>query len=423
MCTFSSTDPQASLDSGLFFKVPDWSYGDFISERASFQKGLDSATGEPGWFYFKLFFRFDTSTGLFGNLLPEEDMTGKKKIITTLSSDNAVNYLETNDSHYINSHMKDRAVALRRFGGMLSFINSRAPWFFESISGLDRAAVTDFNDPMKERYLELGFRQDAVDMRVTTLFDLYRYACYDSINLKEVVPSNLRVFDLVVILFHTPLRYYHTAMHTMRRGDFPYKSLANINPNERMTYKMFTFKGCQFVYDSLGALYPSDMSNESAFALANAKIQISYKRVFQHTFNEWGRFMIGDDGVYWNDPNGSSLRLSAIIDAKENPYYWNPGADIFKALVDASEAKCMYAARQIKPEIAFGNLYLDYTDVDGDYFKMKMHDIKRPLDPMRGEATSNIRNALHDQGLFRNITKTVDKFANAFHKISNGNFF
>ena len=190
-----------------------------------------------------------------------------------------------------------------------------------------------------------------------------------------------------------------------------------------MTYKMFTFKGCQFVYDSLGALYPSDMSNESAFALANAKIQISYKRVFQHTFNEWGRFMIGDDGVYWNDPNGNSLRLSAIVDAKENPYYWNPGADIFKALVDASEAKCMYAARQIKPEIAFGNLYLDYTDVDGDYFKMKMHDIKRPLDPMRGEATSNIRNALHDQGLFRNITNTVDKIANTFHKISNGNFF
>lgn len=418
-----SSDDSNVLDSSLFFRVPNWTYADFIAERTSFQKGFDSATGDPGWFYFKIFFRFDTGNGLFGGVLGEEDMNGEMASTKHSTGDSAINYLKRNVEHYSKSHMQDRADALTHFCKMLSFLNSRAPWFFDSISGLDRAAVVDFKDPMKERYLELGFREDAVDMRITTLLDLYKYACFDYVNLKEVVPENLRQFDMVVILFHTPLRWYHTAMHTMRRGSFPYKGIAGNDMENRMTYKMFTFKGCQFVHESLGSVYPGEMSNENAFSLAKSKIQISYKRVYQHTFNEWGRFFMGDDGIYWNDPNGQSQRLAAIVDAKENPYYWNPGAEIFKPLVDASEAKCIYAARQVKPEIAFGNLYLDYTDVDGDYFKMKLHDLKRPTDPMRGEMTNNMRNALHDQGLFRNVANAVDNASNAFNRVTSGNFF
>lgn len=239
--------------------------------------------------------------------------------------------------------------------------------------------------------------------------------------MKEVVPQNLRQFEMIVVLFHTPLRWYHTGMDTMRRGTFQYKGLANDKMDDRMSYKMYTFKGCEFVLESLGNVYPSEMSNDSAFSLGKAKVQISYKRCYQHTFNEWARFMIGDDGVYWEDSGGTSQRLQAIVDAKKNPYYWNPGADVFKPLVDASEAKINWAMRQALPDVMFGNLYNDYTNPRGDYAKMKLKDLKEGTRP--GEAASHIRAALSDHGLIGNALSFMDDVGKSVKKISNGNFF
>lgn len=346
------------IDAELLFKVPDWGYQDYIRERTSWQKGYDSATGEPGWFYFKIFFRFDTGTGLFGGTLSEEDDYGDVKDDKYLKlGDCALRYLNMNANHYDKIDMNGRAQSLCKFASILSFINGHAPWFFDSIGGLDKATTPDITQPFKDRVLELGFKEDAVDMRVTTLVDLYKYAAYDYINMKEVIPQNLRQFDMCVVLFHTPIRWYHTAMLSMRRGSFPYKSLADNDMENRMSYKMYTFKGCEFITESLGNVYPSEVSNKEAFHLGAGKIQISYKRVYQHTFNEWGQFMIGDDGVYYNNPNGNSRRLAAMADAKDNPYYFNPGAEVFKPLVDATEARITWFMRQTNPRAVFGNLY------------------------------------------------------------------
>lgn len=408
-------------DYSVLLKLPDWGYDDFLYERTSFQKGFDSPTGEPGWFYFRVFFNFDTQNGLFGGLLPEENDRGEESNKKHKAGDSAYNYLKMNVNHYTSSHMDDRAKALEYFGKTLSFINSRAPWFFDSISGLDKTATIDFTDPMKDRVIELGLKEDAVDMRLTSLFDLYKYACFDYMNLKEVVPQNRRQFEMVVVLFHTPLRWYHTAMKTMRRGAFPYKKINAGDWDNRMTYKIFSFKGCEFIHESIGSVYPGEMSNDEAFSLGKSKIQISYKRVYQHMFSEWARFMIGDDGVYWEGKDKQPQRLLAIIDAKKNPYYYNPGSDIFKPLVDATESRITWALRQVKPEILFGNLYLDYTDPYGDYAKMKLRDLKNGTE--NGQAADHKRNALNNEGIFRNIQSRAQDTSNTLHRVFSGNFF
>lgn len=372
-----------NTDSELIFKVPDWGYQDFIRERTSWQKGFDSATGEPGWFYFKVFFRFDTNSGLLGELLGEENITTGNVSNAPNGDDNnykhdsAIRYLYINQGHYSKIDIAGRMIALKRFASILSFINGHAPWFFDSIGGLDKATVPDITHPFKDRTLELGFKEDAVDMRITNLIDLYKYAAFDYVDMKEIIPENLRRFDMTVVLFHTPLRWYHTGMQTMRRGTFQYKSFAADDFDDRMSYKMYTFKGCEFVTESLGNVYPSDVSNKEPFNLGNAKISINYKRVYQHTFNEWGRFMIGDDGVYYDSPKGVSKRLAAIQDAADNPYYFNPGADIFKPLVDATESRITWAMKQIQPSAVFGNLYIDQTDVNGDYYNDKLRTLKQ----------------------------------------------
>ena len=376
-------DDATDTDSELLFKVPDWGYQDFIRERTSWQKGFDSATGEPGWFYFKVFFRFDTNSGLLGELLGDENSTtGTVNNIPGNRSpkythDSAIRYLYINQKHYEKIDMAGRMTALKRFASILSFINGHAPWFFDSIGGLDKATVPDITSPFKDRVLELGFKEEAVDMRVTNLIDLYKYAVFDYIDMKEIVPENLRRFDMTVMLFHTPLRWYHTGMQTMKRGTFQYKSFAANDFDDRMSYKMYTFKGCEFVTESLGNVYPSEVNNKEPFNMGNGKISISYKRVYQHTFNEWGRFMIGDDGVYYDNPNGSSRRLAAIQDAADNPYYFNPGADIFKPLVDATESRITWAMKQVQPSAVFGNLYGDATDVNGRYYNNKLRSLKQ----------------------------------------------
>lgn len=420
------------IDAETLFRVPDWGYQDFIRERTLWQKGLDSATGEPGWFYFKIFFRFDTHTGLLGGLLNEERFFGGIYQQTNISYDSAVRYLTINASHYSKLDMEGRINTLRKFGSALSFINGHAPWFFNSIEGLDKAASTEMTQPMKDRTITIGLRQDAVDMRLSTLVDLYKYACFDYVNMKEVVPQNLRQFDMTVVLFHTPLRWYHTGMQTMKRGTFSYKSLSDDDMSNRMSYKMFTFKGCEFDLNSLGSVYSSEMKNESAFGLAGNKININYKRVYQHTFNEWGQFMIGDDGVYYDGivtkklatikkpenahdteegddnkvtvgMNTQQLRMAAIEDVRAYPYYYNPGAQIFKPLVDATEARINWMMRQIQPKAILGNIYVNDCSPESDYYKMKLTKLKNSSIP-------DIENALTTDQKMDLIRQKVKKF-------------
>jgi hypothetical protein len=75
----------------------------------------------------------------------------------------------------------------------------------------------------------------------------------------------------------------------------------------------------------------------------------------------------------------------------------------------------------VKPEILFGNLYLDYTDPRGDYAKMKLNDLKNGTQP--GEAASHIRSRLNDEGLFRNIQDFTQEAGNSIRKFTSGNFF
>ena len=48
-------------------------------------------------------------------------------------------------------------------------------------------------------------------MKLNTLFDLYRFACYDDIYKKEIIPENLRKFDMEILIMNIPLKYFQTA--------------------------------------------------------------------------------------------------------------------------------------------------------------------------------------------------------------------
>ena len=393
------------IDMDYNFNVPNWGINDFLNERSTFQKGISTLAGEPGHFYFKIFFNFDTSFGLLGSLLHVDNNS-----FSQFSTNTAIKYLMY--SSIGRPHRSDdipgRMLALFKFGNLLSYISNYSPWFFKSIKNLSSADVYPLTEIQNDKNtIEIELNPDAVDMRVTTLFDLYRYACYDRIKMKEIIPENLRKFDMDVMVFHVPLKYYNTAISSKSLNKkFDYKKLSH-NMANMPSFKMYSFLGCEFDLESLGSLMP-DIKNDKAGMIGETSIKINYTQVHTHTMNDWYRIMFGTDGFYYNanrentNPSEVSLvetaeknssytdkstfydksddeqyqRLKAKQAILDHLLYYNSTSSQYKELIDASEALCSDLYRAVAPNKALGNLYENIISggvgPGSNYFKSKM---------------------------------------------------
>lgn len=393
------------IDMDYNFNVPNWGINDFLNERSMFQKGISTLAGEPGHFYFKIFFNFDTSFGLLGSLLHVDNNS-----FSQFSTNTAIKYLMY--SSIGRPHRSDdipgRMLALFKFGNLLSYISNYSPWFFKSIKNLSSADVYPLTEIQNDKNtIEIELNPDAVDMRVTTLFDLYRYACYDRIKMKEIIPENLRKFDMDVMVFHVPLKYYNTAISSKSLNKkFDYKKLSH-NMANMPSFKMYSFLGCEFDLESLGSLMP-DIKNDKAGMIGETSIKINYTQVHTHTMNDWYRIMFGTDGFYYNanrenaNPSEVSLveaaeknssytdkstfydklddeqyqRLQAKQAILDHLLYYNSTSSQYKELIDASEALCSDLYRAVAPNKALGNLYENIISggvgPGSNYFKSKM---------------------------------------------------
>lgn len=295
------TNPE-SID--LSFTFPNWGYDDHINERNIWRRGIYSPSGEPGWFYFKIFFRFDTQFGLLGGLLNDE---------TALNTTNSAGkFLYFANKTYPKSKLLQRYIALKKFASILSYISSQTPWFFKNVKGLDKATYTG-TDFTKEKSIEIGTLQDAVDMRLSTLVELYKFACYDELNNREIIPENLRKFEMSILVYNTPIRFLHdSAIPMTNTGEYhgnEFKSVTNflmggaahpMSFENTLSYKLYTFKNCEISLPELGGLNNGELNNESPFKIGEGNLKIIYDKCYVHTNNETMGMMFGPDGFYYN---------------------------------------------------------------------------------------------------------------------------
>ena len=369
-----NTDTKDNWTTRLHILVPNWSYKDFLNERVEFVKSLNSATGDPGWFYFKIFFHFNSNLGLLGGILGNSEKDIQTKNVM-LADNCAASWLLTWKDTYKYEMLDQRLKSLKQFAGTLSYIAGYAPWFWQKISGLDKAGFVNLNEQIKSHELEITCLEDTIDLRLTSLMEFYKFACFDYVNYKEVIPENLRKFDMSVVVYETPIRYIHTGMTTLPGKRYDYKAMNS--QDNRMSFKMYTFYNCEFAGDSLGNYIPSEASNDIPFQLGKNKLLIKYDRCFQHMSNEFTNLVVGDTG-YFTDANWTvshQNRLSAMANAIDNTK-WNPSDKSFKYMVDDTEANIDNYMRNISPEVALGNLYGDYYAYGSDYFKNKMRDLR-----------------------------------------------
>ena len=362
----SNTD-QTLLD------VPAWGYKDFINERVSFQKGLDSIATQPAWLYFKLFFKFDSSYGLLGGIMKSSD--GSK----FAANNTAIQYLTRNWSK-TNDNMGARRKSLVKFVRSLSYISSYAPWFFKSVKDVNNALNMNLDNLTAEKSIEIECSEEATDLRLLTLMDFYKYAAYDAINQKEILPENLRKFDLDVVVFQSPIRYLQTSTRDLKGRTTVYKNLNSANMTDRMSFKLFSFQGCEIDYSTLNTMLPQTFSNQAPFQ-SSPTFKIKYDRVYQHNQNEFAKVLFGDSGFLWSQNEATipetinaesddheNKRHKMMQYAIDNKYYYNPASQTYKTLVDASESTISAAMMLIDGSAGLGNLYGEAASV-GSTFK------------------------------------------------------
>jgi len=346
------------------FKLPQWGYDVFINERSSFQKGLGGPTNDPGYFYFKIFFNFDTNYGLFGGILNSNSTVYESSINT------AIKYLSICQNNYKIEKLLDRSIALQKFTRILSFINSQAPWFFTGVSGLDKAGAPITNEFSKEKSIEIEVSEDAIDMRLATLMDLYKYACYDEYNSKEIIPENLRKFDMSIMLFASPLKYFHTAIKDGSKK-LSYKGF-NLGKGYKdfPSFKLYTFTNCEISPEVLGNMVPNSITNDKPFQLGKTKIKITYDRVYTHTCNEFNQILFGTTGIYFNEygdfQNDRYSIIQKIVD------YGNKDEKNKKTLTDIAES-IVHTNLMDLTGYSLGNIYGQDSKIGSDYWKTKIN--------------------------------------------------
>jgi hypothetical protein len=162
----------------------------FVKSNLSFTTDPYLLYQDPTILGFKLLFFFNN--------------TGSKLLSTKEGAPNtAYNYLNKIGDYA-------RASYLKKFVEHLQKISTNTPWFFQTITGLGdawkrgyQAEVFSAALPI-ERKITIGCLE-SIDLRMSALIDLYRKSCFDWHYRREIVPWNLRTFDVYIYVYEVRL--------------------------------------------------------------------------------------------------------------------------------------------------------------------------------------------------------------------------
>jgi len=262
---------------------------DFARVRKRFitvnQRPTTSANGltdidDPTYLGFTLF--FDPTSPLFNGTIKntEDPKDPLEKIINTVEgSQSAIGYLEKIGE-------SNRADYLRAFSQGIREINANRPYYWQTIAGLDEAwksLASMGPDPYVGSKDGEGITiacLEAVDLKITALFNLYKMAVYDSAYKRFVLPRNLMYFDVDVQVGE--IRQFKRTINLLAivaGGSFlngANKSAANVVGNNASFVK-FRFSDCLWIPEESGKVFDS-VSNAGG-EVASTSIKWSYSNV------------------------------------------------------------------------------------------------------------------------------------------------
>ena len=302
------------------------SYAAFLKDRDNFRssgtkKGSDfNFYDTPSHKFFKILFYFwnsdiDDDLNHSGGLLaPTWEFYSDDGSDKYMNYDSAWAYLKNNDED-------ERAEKLEQFVTLLSTINSESPWYFNEITGLGEALDRkqnngEFKIEEERKKISIKCLPDAFDNRIETLLSLYRDITWSWSNKREVIPANLRKFDMGIYIWESPIYAMNTDSVLDEKSD-KYSS----------SYKLIEFHNCEFDYNSLKSGYET-LTNKEGFA-NEFTIDIMFDDCYEHTYNSIMMRTIGDvittdtAMIVYSDGGQGTLNTISVAQGDDSSYYNN----------------------------------------------------------------------------------------------------
>ena len=170
-----------------------------------------------------------------------------------------------------------KAAKLEAFVDTMLMINREMPWYWGSISGVDRAFDYDFTSPYwggDDALLTIECNE-SINLAITGLMDMYKEAVYNLDGWTQVLPSNYKRFDMTVIV--SEVREIRTVQPA--NGNIAKDINSDITADNKPMFS-FTFQMCQFQNNS---------GKETFETLTNAspenpkpKINIKYENIVKN---------------------------------------------------------------------------------------------------------------------------------------------
>ena len=288
------------------------SFYDGYSDDIKTMKILDS----PSNYYFKLLFYFtnpyaedELSSNLLGLNYNDRATTEQNG----WGANTALNYLYNNKEY-------TRFRYLSEFIKLLSDINIHFPWYFQSITGLDTAlerselSGKEFKLEEERKKITIKCLPDALDNRIGKMLDLYRSAAFSQMLHKEIIPANLRKFDMGIFIY-TPLVKNIVAKDGVNIFNGTRKLVFNGQYDDDSEQNMTTYTNSKFIelrnceIDLNSSKTPFGDVNNVEGTQHEYEISISfdtcYERRYDITFNDIiGDFVIED--LYVNNTLGNA---------------------------------------------------------------------------------------------------------------------
>lgn len=308
------------------------SYAQILNERQKFRQSGTKGGGDFNLFdtpttkYFKIFFYF-TNGDNEGN----QDILSSSGLLTPtwlLDVKEEDLYRHNSAWSYLKLNCEDeRADLLVDFVSLLSNINSESPWYFSEIAGLDAALERkttmekDIKFEEQRQKITINCIPDSYDDRIGTLMDLYRAITWSWATKRMILPSNLKKFDMGILIFSDPvIPFHHYGGSADNHNDNnitldkEYKQHPRTNDNyaevgmgpeksgvRRGSYKYIELHNCEFDYTS-GKASGVGLNNKEG-QIPTYAIDILFDDCYETRFNEFTMKQIGDFISYDWDTN------------------------------------------------------------------------------------------------------------------------
>tara|TARA_R110000772_G_scaffold55472_19_gene126632 strand:+ start:4575 stop:5753 length:1179 start_codon:yes stop_codon:yes gene_type:complete len=168
-----------------------------------------------------------------------------------------------------------RAEKLKSFTDTIMLLNKEMPWYWQSLSGTERAFEFNMKEPYRggdDAKLEITCNE-SINLAVTGLMDMYKEAMYDLKAWTQILPKNYRKFNMTV--FVSEVREINTSINTAAGT----KDINSEITADNKPMFAFRFKHCEFDMNSGKETFET-LSNISP-EMPTPKITITYSDIEQ----------------------------------------------------------------------------------------------------------------------------------------------